>query len=148
MGNLYFESVTIMSILRLQSLVTFAGKSNATWEYYDVTMWSNIEICVGIMCACLPTLRLLLVRLFPILGGTTRRFNSSMGPYGAEGRSGLSAARGNTAHIATIDRAVTLPDREGPAGIVLQKTYNVQYSDNDEISLVGMNDLRKSDERR
>jgi hypothetical protein len=137
-----------MSILRLQSLVTFAGKTNATWEFYDVTMWSNIELCVGIMCACLPTLRLLLVRLFPFLAGTTRRFNSSMGPYGAEGRSGPSAARGNTAHIVTIDRAASSPDRKEPTGIVLQKTYNVQYSDNDEISLVGMNELRKSDERR
>lgn len=148
MGNSYFDSVTVMSILRLQSLVIFAGNANATWEFYDVTMWSNIEISVGIMCSCLPTLRLLLVRLFPILGGTTRRFNSSMGPYGADGRSGPSAARGNTAHIVTIDRAGTSPDREGAAGIVLQKTYNVQYSDNDEISLVGMNEMRQSDERR
>lgn len=41
--------VTIVSILRLQSLVHFAQTSNASWEFYNVSVWSTIEICVGIM---------------------------------------------------------------------------------------------------
>jgi hypothetical protein len=41
--------VTIVSILRLQSLVHFAQSSNASWEFYSVSVWSTIEICVGIM---------------------------------------------------------------------------------------------------
>lgn len=41
--------VTIVSILRLQALVHFAASSNASWEFYDVSVWSSVEICVGIM---------------------------------------------------------------------------------------------------
>jgi len=41
--------VTVVSILRLQALVHFAASSNVSWEFYDVSMWSTIEICVGIM---------------------------------------------------------------------------------------------------
>lgn len=41
--------VTIVSILRLRSLVHFAQSSNASWEFYDVSVWSTIEICVGII---------------------------------------------------------------------------------------------------
>lgn len=41
--------VTIVSILRLQALVHLAASSNASWEFYDVSVWSTIEICVGIM---------------------------------------------------------------------------------------------------
>lgn len=41
--------VTVVSILRLQALVHFAASSNASWEFYDVSVWSTIEICVGIM---------------------------------------------------------------------------------------------------
>lgn len=41
--------VTIVSILRLQSLVNFAKSSNASWEFYSVSVWSTVEICVGIM---------------------------------------------------------------------------------------------------
>jgi hypothetical protein len=41
--------VTVVSILRLQALVHFATSSNVSWEFYDVSVWSTIEICVGIM---------------------------------------------------------------------------------------------------
>jgi hypothetical protein len=41
--------VTVVSILRLQALVHFAASSNASWEFYDVSVWSTIEITVGIM---------------------------------------------------------------------------------------------------
>jgi hypothetical protein len=41
--------VTIVSILRLQALVHFAKSINVSWEFYDVSMWSNIEIGVGVM---------------------------------------------------------------------------------------------------
>jgi hypothetical protein len=41
--------VTVVSILRLQALVHFAASSNVSWEFYDVSVWSTVEICVGIM---------------------------------------------------------------------------------------------------
>jgi hypothetical protein len=41
--------VTVVSILRLTALVHFAVSSNASWEFYDVSLWSTIEITVGIM---------------------------------------------------------------------------------------------------
>jgi hypothetical protein len=41
--------VTVVSMLRLQALVTFARSANASWEFYNVSVWSTIEICVGIM---------------------------------------------------------------------------------------------------
>jgi hypothetical protein len=41
--------VTIVSILRLTALVHFAASANASWEFYDVSVWSSVEICVGIM---------------------------------------------------------------------------------------------------
>ncbi|KAK3937758.1 hypothetical protein QBC46DRAFT_356410 [Diplogelasinospora grovesii] len=64
--------VTIVSIVRLQSLVKFANSSNPTWDNVDVTIWSTVEINVGIMCACLPTFRQLLVWMFPTLGSRAR----------------------------------------------------------------------------
>lgn len=41
--------VTVVSVLRLQSLVNFAKSTNASWEFYPVSVWSSVEICVGIM---------------------------------------------------------------------------------------------------
>lgn len=41
--------VTVVSILRLQSLVHFAQSDNVSWEFYDVSVWSTIECGVGMI---------------------------------------------------------------------------------------------------
>ncbi|XWW98940.1 hypothetical protein V2A60_006944 [Cordyceps javanica] len=65
--------VTIVSALRLRSLVYFANSINPTWDELPVALWATIEINVGLMCACLPTLRLILVRMWPRVFGSTIR---------------------------------------------------------------------------
>ncbi|KAM4058609.1 hypothetical protein HRG_006435 [Hirsutella rhossiliensis] len=63
---------TIVSILRLQSLIHFAISWNPTWEQWSVAWWSTIEIDIGLICTCLPTLRLILMRIAPRVFGTSR----------------------------------------------------------------------------
>jgi hypothetical protein len=132
------HSVTVMSVLRLRSLVSFSATANKTWEFYDVSVWSTIEICVGIMCACLPTIRLLLVRIFPVLAGTTFKSTSYVLP--ASSRAKSAEARGTTSNATTHNRNMSLPSSEtGRSGIMYHKSYAVQYSD--EASLVRMSSL-------
>lgn len=77
--------VTVVSVLRLQALVTFASAVNLTQANYDVHFWSTIEINVGIICACLPAMRQWLALLFPtVFGGTTH--NGSAGGAGGARR--------------------------------------------------------------
>ncbi|ATY67065.1 Extracellular membrane 8-cysteine CFEM [Cordyceps militaris] len=57
--------VTVVSILRLQSLIYLARSFNPTWDQWIVAWWSTIEVHVGMICASLPTLRLVLVRMWP-----------------------------------------------------------------------------------
>ncbi|CAI6337607.1 unnamed protein product [Periconia digitata] len=64
--------VTVVSILRLKALVHFANTQNITWDYVEASLWSNIEVQVGIICACMPAIRLGLVRLFPKIRGSSR----------------------------------------------------------------------------
>ncbi|KAI0020967.1 hypothetical protein F4780DRAFT_770413 [Xylariomycetidae sp. FL0641] len=71
--------VTIVSILRLRSLVVFRESANLTWDYWEVCLWSTIEIMVGIMCACMPALRLILIRLAPkVFDGSVARRATGM----------------------------------------------------------------------
>ncbi len=92
-----------MSILRLQSLVTFAASSNPTWDNFEVSNWSTIEINVGIMCSCMPSLRLLLVHFFPrVLGSSTLRYHDRNNYYGNSnnnvgGRGGGTSGLGSEA---------------------------------------------------
>ncbi|EGY21307.1 hypothetical protein VD0002_g7943 [Verticillium dahliae] len=139
--------VTVVSILRLQSLVHFASTSNTTWEFYDVSVWSTIEITVGIMCACMPAVRLLLVRFFPALAGSSARSRGAMYyEYGSGPRSKTTGTRNGTRTGTTVGVSTSgghSPDLKlgSGGGIVTQKSYDVQYSDNDEASLVHMSDL-------
>lgn len=144
-------SVTIVSILRLQSLITFAATSNVTWQFFDVSIWSTVEICVGIICASLPAVRLVLVKIFPVLGGSSARSNAyyQKNGYGyGGGRSvnsrSVTASRGgggagHTTHVSvSADRhAADDADSTGSnSGIRFHKTYDVQVTD--EVGLVDM----------
>lgn len=112
-----------------------------------MSVWSTIEICVGIMCACLPAIRLVLVRVFPILGGSSHRsrgnryYEYGTGPNatnGTRGGGGGTATRG-TVGMVTVDRRGSDPE-SAASGIVFEKTYDVQFSD-DEAKLVQMHEL-------
>lgn len=75
-------SVTIVSVLRLQSLIYFGNSTNPTWYLWPVAYWSTIEVNVGMMCTCLPAMRLILLRLFPqYLGSGTTKQSASYGGY-------------------------------------------------------------------
>lgn len=128
--------VTIVSILRLQSLVSFANSHNPTWDNWSVSNWSIVEINVGIICACMPTARLALMRAFTVFRETTNR----SGYYGYPNQGSKSGAGPRSRTAATPSSAPTAS--KTPSGaITYQKSFTVQYSDHDEASLVHMRDL-------
>ncbi|PVH95623.1 hypothetical protein DM02DRAFT_536949 [Periconia macrospinosa] len=131
--------VTVVSIVRLKALVHFAASYNASWEFYGVSKWSSIEIGVGIMCACLPSLRLVgrvLVRLFPILGSTT---SSNQQYHDRDSGNELKEISNNRKFLKTSS-AVTSP-RPGvfseEEGVTVKRSFAVEYGQkDDEASLV------------
>ncbi|KAH8726472.1 hypothetical protein GQ44DRAFT_163115 [Phaeosphaeriaceae sp. PMI808] len=136
--------VTVVSILRLQALVHFAASSNASWEFYDVSVWSTIEICVGIMCASLPTLRLLLVKLFPVLGGSSARSRANYYNYGSgtELKNVGNRSRTTDPGVSNSSRSGVLPTNQN---ITIKSTYTVEHTrgDTDEASLVSHENMKK-----
>ncbi|PSR80164.1 hypothetical protein BD289DRAFT_441274 [Coniella lustricola] len=88
--------VTIISIVRLRTLITFSNSTNVTWDNLELSQWSDIEINVGVICACMPTLRLILVKAFPVLGGSHRSAGGRYGyGYGSSGAGGRYANTNN-----------------------------------------------------
>ncbi|KAM5341892.1 hypothetical protein ACJ41O_014923 [Fusarium nematophilum] len=138
--------VTVVSILRLRAIVMFGSESqNPTWEFLEVSKWSTIEINVGIICACMPSLRLLLVRLFPKVLGTSQRYYANYGsnrptPANTNNRS----RQLGTNATSQVDRSNR---RVESKGITCQRTYEVQFGDNDETQLVHMKDMDRKSSR-
>ena len=66
-------SVTIVSILRLDTLSSFAKSTNVSWDGVPFGYWSSIELHVGIICACMPALYSLFKHYFPqVFSGTVQ----------------------------------------------------------------------------
>lgn len=59
------SSVCLVSILRLQSLYVISKSSDVSWDNPPAAMWSVIEVNVGIVCSCLPTLKACVSRYLP-----------------------------------------------------------------------------------
>ncbi|KAI1852284.1 hypothetical protein JX265_006334 [Neoarthrinium moseri] len=77
--------VTVVSAIRLRSLIEFGTTSNVTQDYVEVGYWSTIEVPVGVICACMPAIRSLFSQVFPAIFGTTRRGHSEYGYGGSRG---------------------------------------------------------------
>jgi hypothetical protein len=101
--------VCVVSILRLNALVILSKHPDDRTFYSAATAyWSAIEINLGIVCASLPALKPLVVKIIP--GFSTR--HSSRG-YGTElsGGKGRSYGLGSKATHGTIDCDIELTSR-------------------------------------
>ncbi|KAH7152722.1 hypothetical protein EDB81DRAFT_789540 [Dactylonectria macrodidyma] len=130
--------VTVVSIIRLQYLVELGSSHNPTYDQIDVSLWSTVEINIGIICASMPSLRILLVRIFPILGGSSydkSRYNNYNDAYGdAYGRRSKIVNRSHA--LVELPSRGSSPTRPEHGRIEMKRTYDVQYSEGDEARLV------------
>lgn len=83
-----------------------------TGDYLETSLWSVIEADVGIICVCMPSIRLGLARLFPKIMGSSA--HASKPTYGATGAGGRS--EGNTLGVLSAN------------GINVQTTYRVTHA--------------------
>ncbi|KAK0099771.1 hypothetical protein ONS96_008267 [Cadophora gregata f. sp. sojae] len=59
--------VIVASVIRLPSLMKMGTSSDPSFDQAPVAFWTNLEVSVGIICACLPACRSLIGYYFPRL---------------------------------------------------------------------------------
>ncbi|XPS79832.1 hypothetical protein M3J09_011803 [Ascochyta lentis] len=106
--------VTVVSMLRLRSLVHFANTTDMTWDYLEASLWSVIECQVGIICTCMPSIRLGLTRLFPKIMGSTNQSTAkdTVGP--SERGQGLHTFSGLTANEINVQTTFRVSHTKKP----------------------------------
>lgn len=63
-----------MSIIRFRAVFSYLKSINATYDAYEFGIWSDVEFSIGAICVCLPSIRLLLARVWPrFFGGSGSR---------------------------------------------------------------------------
>ncbi|KAF2500687.1 hypothetical protein BU16DRAFT_535249 [Lophium mytilinum] len=89
--------VAIASIIRVVRISKLLHEEDKTWASYDTTIWTAVEIDVGIVCACAPAIKPLLNQLIPRFMGTLTPNSSGWNRYGRKGTYDhrLSTRKGN-----------------------------------------------------
>ncbi|EGZ74281.1 hypothetical protein NEUTE2DRAFT_125257 [Neurospora tetrasperma FGSC 2509] len=80
--------VTIFSCIRLRELTVFTETPNPTQALFDVDRWSTLEAASSIFCACMPTLRQMVVSVVSL---GRRRFGKRGSSSGGSGKVGSSS---------------------------------------------------------
>ncbi|KAI4717643.1 hypothetical protein E4T48_06151 [Aureobasidium sp. EXF-10727] len=102
--------VTFVSVVRLRSLIVFANTQNVTWDYNDAAWWSTVEIHVGIICACLPSVRALFVSLGASSLGTSRHNSRPTGHQPSNNSGFTSSSLGGSKIGAMVkEKPVSVP---------------------------------------
>ncbi|CZS97490.1 related to integral membrane protein PTH11 [Rhynchosporium agropyri] len=138
--------VTLVSILRLRTLVKFAVSQNPTWDYTAVGAWSTVEINTAIICACMPNLRLLLVHYFPRFMESSRSPSYAISKNRNEGNRAVpgdistdrSIEGSNNGSFRTADFSSEAPDdsKEKKTSLgELPRVESRKYDDNLEYSV-------------
>ncbi|KAL6234812.1 hypothetical protein BDW75DRAFT_230815 [Aspergillus navahoensis] len=105
-------AVTIISIMRLVEAVGFNSTQNPTKDFVPVGIWSLLEFDVAILCACMPAIRSLFIRLIWKPTDTyaygSNRYNykgsgASVSQSGNGSRARHSLHISSKAHLSTVD---------------------------------------------
>ena len=108
-----------------------------------VSVWSTVEINVGMICACMPSLRLLLVRLFPKMWGSTQQQSRTENKHYI--KHGHTANGGNISVVRPRVKSAMLNSKGMDADrIAYEQSYTVHHGDQwdqDESKLIEMSDL-------
>ncbi|KAL2795836.1 hypothetical protein BJX66DRAFT_336543 [Aspergillus keveii] len=104
--------VTVISIFRLVETVGFNSTTNPTKDFVPVGIWSLLEFDVAIMCACMPAIRALFIRLYktlikePLKSYTSSAQIKSSSTYGSGPSSGSTESRSRVRSIDPYHAAI------------------------------------------
>lgn len=132
--------VTVISVVRLQSLIEFGDTDNPTWNNLKVSLWSTIEINVGIITCCMPTIRLIVLRFFPRLSSTYRSTQAYYAKNGLSQQSRSKRSRNRTNDFSSQEQPSNSAQRPN-GGIEYSRGFTVQYHDAEASSQVQLRDL-------
>lgn len=108
----------IISIYRMQTLKLAARTGDATWDNTAAAVWSYLELAIGVLAACLPTLKPLFARMVPHLFRSTTSDQSRYNNNQRTGRSGTGRTGGNASN--TYGKSRTRNSTAGNGGMFIK----------------------------
>ena len=126
--------VTVISAIRLAILARRLDTTNPSWDFAAVANWSQAEVNLGILCACMPATARLIKRVWTnYVGNTISNYRS-----GTVGTVGTVGTRGRNASAHRYNQHGGIPHR--PSGSAVKTSDSAvlykQKGESDEVDLV------------
>lgn len=110
----------IIRMVRVSQIFERVGGFDPSWDAYDISIWTNTEIWVAMICAAAPGIKPVLVKILPKLLGTTLRSRTKTKPSG--GATGPSIEMGSkwkrntraSSHVHAQTSETALASAHGP----------------------------------
>jgi hypothetical protein len=97
----------VAGIVRMVRVSLMLEKPNfdPSWDSYDISIWTNTEIYVSLICAAAPGIKPVVARILPkLLGSSLRSRSRTTGPTGQSIELGSKWRRGTTGGRSTLRR--------------------------------------------
>jgi hypothetical protein len=136
----------LFSILRITSILRTDGRSDVTWILAGFDIWSILEVAIGLICACAPTIRPLLQKIFPNfltsrISSTARTNLTMTGQRISEielGAQNLEAPRSFASRIGACKKASWLSESVEEERMVLKQGRMVRRTGSVDTDIYGM----------
>lgn len=119
--SLTHQSACIASVVRMVYIVQLYRGSDPSWDTFDVSIWSGVELAVAIITASLPAIRPLLTTLFPRLLPSTRGV-SRPANYGMQNKSASHLERNISLSVLKGRRRSNMVDDESTKALCESST--------------------------
>ncbi|KAL5344158.1 integral membrane protein Pth11-like protein [Aspergillus crustosus] len=90
--------VCVASVIRIYYLIPLYHDLDTTWIQANIYVWSTVEPCVGILCACLPTLQ-------PLVRLCIKKILGSSATHGRWGNSTSKGVSSGAKHLGSRSRS-------------------------------------------
>ncbi|KAI9048956.1 hypothetical protein LZ554_006805 [Drepanopeziza brunnea f. sp. 'monogermtubi'] len=117
--NLFFmfaigSFACVTSIVRFQFISAFDKQFDVTWDHFDFVLWSLIEEFIAVLCACIPSLRAFIVKIFLSVNTHVQSKVSGI-RSSAHGAQRLDNSTTNSFPMYSITKSVGVDIEEKPA---------------------------------
>ena len=110
---LTMNSVCTCGTIRLIFSLLTNNSIDFTWKGFHLWFWASLEINLGIICACVPTLKLLVARAIP----TLRSWDHSSTPHNSRAACAVSWPRSIVERRRRLQKPRSKPKRQ-PASLL------------------------------
>ncbi|KAF6831947.1 CFEM domain-containing protein [Colletotrichum plurivorum] len=118
-----------VSAYRINALIVFSTSFNVTADSFESSLWSHIELCVGVFVACLPSTRQVWRILFPKLLEVTHVSKSSRSAKSAKTKGSNIESQASRTICSLTDRAQVLSYEEASIAHLIGDFNHIDLND-------------------